>query len=348
MTRVRIALCLPLLITCSACSALNYPTGSDASEGSTTQSQQAPSAPVLVGLGFGVPENDLAETPEESAQKWSELTRRARLDRQAGRFEETREALEQAAAQLSHRPPANAQRRAVFGMRARLAIDFVALEEDENADALADQLFDEATREPELGGPALVDLAFLFAQRRGAEARQAGLPDSQLPLFRLALQASESEPASRNRLSLAYDISEAATRAGDHELARRAIDRAVLDAQTVEPADRDQLASLKIFKARIAMAQGDLVTAEASAVAANRIFEEIGAPSANRAVAEATLARALGEAGEIERARAIAIGAQARLDADPPLPIHASRIVLAELARLERAAGDLDAARAQF
>ena len=69
-----------------------------------------------------------------------------------------------------------------------------------------------------------------------------------------------------------HSISQISTAEGDHDLARRAIDRAVLDAQTVDPANKDQLASLKIFKARIALAQGDLLTAEASAASANRIF----------------------------------------------------------------------------
>jgi len=122
----------------------------------------------------------------------------------------------------------------------------------------------------------------------------------------------------------------------------------VLDAQTVAPSGLDQLASLKIFKARIALAQGDLVTAEASATSANRIFDEMGAPSVNRAVSEATLARVLAERGDIERARVIGFGAEARLDGDPPITGHPARVVLAELARLERAAGNVEAARAHF
>lgn len=348
MIRIQIASCLALLVASTACSVLNYPTESSGSKAAAEHSEQAPSAPILLGLGFGVPEDDLAATSEESALDWSDLTRQARANRQRGRFEAAREKLEQAATQLSARPASNAQRRAVFGMRARLAIDFVALKQDENADLLADQLFEEVEQEPELGGPAVAELAYLMATRRGAAAKETGLPVSQLPLLRIALLASEPASASMARLSLAYEVSEVATREGDHDLARRAIDRAVLDAQVVAPSDQDQLASLKIFKARIALAQGDLVTAEASATSANRIFDEMGAPSANRAVAEATLARVLAEKGDIERARVIGVGAAARLEGDPPITGHLARIVLAELGRLERAAGDSAAARVQF
>lgn len=348
MSRIQIASCLALLVGSTACSTLNYPTESSESKAAANHSEQAPSAPILLGLGFGVPEDDLTATLEEPALDWSELTRQARANRQRGRYEVAREKLEQAATQLSARPGSNAQRRAVFGMRARLAIDFIALKQDENADLLADQLFEEVEQEPELGGPAVAELAYLMATRRGAAAKETGLPVSQLPLLRIALLASEPASASIARLSLAYEVSDVATREGDHDLARRAIDRAVLDAQVVAPSDQDQLASLKIFKARIALAQGDLVTAEASATSANRIFDEMGAPSANRAVAEATLARVLAEKGDIERARVIGVGAAARLEGDPPITGHPARIVLAELGRLERAAGDSAAARVQF
>ena len=119
-------------------------------------------------------------------------------------------------------------------------------------DLLADQLIAEVEQDPRIGGPAFVDLASFVATRRAAEAEQAGVPESQLGLLVLALAASESETASEERMTLAFEVSEEAMREGDPNLARRAIDRAVLDAQTVAPLDLDQLASLKIFKARIA------------------------------------------------------------------------------------------------
>ncbi|MBJ21001.1 MAG: hypothetical protein GY910_24120 [bacterium] len=348
MTRVRIVICLFLLLASTACNSLNYPMPPSRSEQATAQSHEAPDAPVLLGIDFGVPENDIMTTGEEPAQEWYDLTRRARADRQRGDLEGMRDSLARAATLLSARPATNAQRRAVFGMRARLAMDFVSIGESEKADTLADQLFEDVEREPELGGPAMVELAYLFSRRRGAAAEEAGLPESQLPLLRIALLSSESASASRTRLDLAFEISGVATREGDHDLARRAIDRAVLDAQTVAPSDKDQLGSLKIFKARISLAQRDLGTAEASATSANRLFEEIEATSAMRAVAEATLARVLGEIGDFDRARAIGMGAQARLGGDPPVAGHPSRVVFAELGRLERAAGDLAAARSRF
>lgn len=353
MTRVRIASCLALLVASLACSSLNYPDTPDApgapgAPGAPDGSQAAPSAPVLLGLDFGIPESDIDASEEEIAQEWDDLTRRARADRQQGQFDAARDGLEKASIQLSMRAPSNAQRRTVFGMRARLAMDFAALGQDQTAEDLADQLFEEVEQEPQLGGPAIVELAYLFSQRRAATALEAGLPESQLPLFRIALISSESAAASQDRLSLAFEISNVASAEGDHGLARRAIDRAVLDAQTIAPSDKSQIASLKILKARIAIAQGDLATAVATATSANRIFAAIDAPSPQRAIAEATVARALAEAGEIERARAIAMGAQARIGGDPPLAEHSARLVLAELARLELAAGDPVAARSQF
>jgi tetratricopeptide (TPR) repeat protein len=328
---------------------MNYPTGgSESTATDAAQSEQAPSAPVLLGIGFGVPEDDLGVGSEESTESWSELTRAARNDRQQGDFDGARDKLEKAAIRVAALPAASAERRTVLGARARIAIDFVALKRDEEANVLADQLFEEAEQAPEIGGPAFVDLAYLMATRRRAEASEAGMPDSQLPLLRLALLASESANASNERLQLAFEVSGLATAEGDHNLARSAIDRAVLDAQTVAPLDLDQLGSLKIFKARIALAQGDLVTAEASATSANRIFDEMNAPSANRAVAEATLARALAEGGQAEKARAIGTGAQARLSGDTPIEGHPARIVHSELARMEVALGDSAAARVHY
>lgn len=307
-------------------------------------------APVLLGLGFGNPEEDWPElnetdgTNEDGGRSWYALTRTARIDQQQGKFEAAATHLEQAAMQLEARPPGNAQRRAVHAMRARLARDLLSVGQKEEADALAEVIFSEAESMPAIGGSATVDLALALASRRKAAAEEAGLPESQLPLLRIALLAAESNTPSLARMNMAYDVSVRALREGDAQLARRAIDRAVLDARVTAPSNLHQLASLKILKTRIAIAQGDLITAEASATSANRLFEEIDAQPANRAIAEATLARALSERGDIERARAIALGAQARLGGDPPIPPHAARAVLAEIGRLERAAGDSTAA----
>jgi len=314
----------------------------------------APEAPVLLGLGFGIPEEDrpgldeLAGESEGEGASWYDLTRQAREDRQLGNFEDAQEHLAQAALQLEAEPPSSSRRRAVHGMRARLAADLLSIGRDDDAEALAELLFEEAEDFPEMTGPATVELAAGYAQRRKAAAEEEGLTESQLPLLRIALLASEGERPTQNRLNMAYEVSTQAMNDGDYALARRAIDRAVLDARVVAPADLLQLGSLKIYKTRIALAQGDLITAEASAVAANRVFEEADAAPANRAIAEATLARALARAGDLERARAIAVGAQARLGGDPPLAPHAARTVLAESGRLERIAGDIDAARTFF
>ena len=354
-------LCLSLGTT--ACGSLNYPDPETSESNSPASSQidgvkrsRPPSPPVLLDVGFGVPEEDLAPDltsldpsgENGAAQAWFELTKRARLARSEGRFDDARELLEQASIQLTNRPPTNAQRRAVFGMRARLARDFDALDRKEESEALADVLFAEAVKSPELGGAALADLAHLIASRRDAKAKTEGLVESPIPLLRIALSAAENETPSQLRLSRAFEISQIAMREGEHDLARRAIDRAVLDAQTLASSDKDQLASHKIFKARIALAQGDLITAEASAAAANRLFDEMNAPPANRADAESTMARIVAESGDAERARAIIAGARARLDTKSPLPPYVVRLVLGEAARVERALGSLDESRALY
>ena len=348
-----LALPLALPLTIAGCANLSYEDDSRTA---------VVAAPVLLEVGFGVPEestppaasnpsgndDDLAlgdASNGERAKAWYELTREARVARKAGDFETAREALAQAAAQLDSRPPDNAQRRAVHGSQARLALLLIGAGQTEEAEELAEEVFAEAESDPLIGGPATVELATYFARSRANAAAEAGLPESQLPLLRVALLVAEREPASRSRLALAYDISQIATREGDHDLARRGIDRAVLDSKTLDPLDRSQLASLKIFKTRIALAQGDLATAEATGAAANRLFEEIDAPTENRAIGEATIARIIAERGDAERARAIAMSARARLGGDPPPTDYGTRIVLGELARLERAAGDLDAAR---
>ncbi len=341
----------------TACAALNYPTeGSEAPTPATaspataepSEAAASPEAPILLGLGFGESERSLAELEEGGERAWYELTRQAREDRQLGNFDAARERLDQAALQLAGRPAGNAQRRAVHGLRARLALDFAALERMDEAAALADALFEEVEAEPEIGGPATIDLALRFAQIRTAEANEAGLHESQLPLLRIALLASEDGSPSAPRLNLAYQVSQQAMNEGDIQLARRAIDRSLIDARTIYPGDLQQLASINIFRARIFRAAGDLATAEASAIAANRLFDEGGAGSDSRAVGEATLATIVAERGDEDRARAILAAADARLQSEAGLSDHAARTVLGESARVELALGNVEAARDFF
>jgi hypothetical protein len=336
----------------TACAALNYPTeGSEpAAPATPTPSEEAagPEAPVLLGLGFGESERSLAELGEGGEQEWYELTRQAREDRQLGEFDRARERLDQAALQLAGRPAGNAQRRAVHGMRARLALDFAALQRTDDSAALADALFEEVEAGPAIGGPATIDLALHFANVRAAAAEEAGLHESQLPLLRIALLASEDGSPSTPRLSLAYRVFQEAMTEGDLQLARRAIDRSLLDARTIHPGNLQQLASINVFRARVARAEGDLATAEASAIAANRLFDEAGADSDSRAVGEATLAVIVAERGDEDRARAILAAADARLQSEAGLNDHSARTVLGESARMERALGNPEAARAFF
>ncbi|MFO0689872.1 MAG: hypothetical protein U0900_14340 [Myxococcota bacterium] len=289
------------------------------------------------------------DAADEPARSWRELARLAREKTQEGQLDEANTLLSQAAMQLSDRRPTNTQRRTVFGMRAHLARDLAAYGKLEASDALADQLFEEARQAPGLGDAALVSLAQSTAERRHAEAIQAGRKDdSQLPLLALAFETAQSATASRERLALAFQVSGLALRAGELDLARRAIDQCVLDAQVLAPADRMQAASLKVYKARIALAQRDLATAEATAHAATKIFEEVGADGSNRGVAEITLAQVLAEKGELERGLELARTAYARLATDEKLVIHARRQIAAGLARVERLAGDANAAGGHY
>lgn len=285
---------------------------------------------------------------EETARSWRELAQLSRESVQTGEFERADELLAQAALQLKDRPPTHTQRRTVFGLRARLAHDLAALDETEKADVLTDLLFDEVRAEPELADAALVTLARATATRRGAAAREAGREESQLPILALAFDASQTGTASRERMELAFEVSGLALREENLDLARRAIDQAVLDAQIIAPADRMQAAALKIYKARIALAQRDLDTAEASAHAAVRIFEQQKADGSNRGVAEATLGQVLAEKGEHERALELGRGAYARLSGEEEIVPHAQRQIRACLARIEWLAGEREAAGSHY
>ncbi|MBY0399032.1 hypothetical protein K2X89_01970 [Myxococcota bacterium] len=294
-------------------------------------------------------ERSAEQAGQEPARSWRELARLSRERAQEGELEEANELLAQAALQVADRRPTSTQRRTVFGLRARFAHDLAALGKLEAADALADQLFEEARREPALGDAALVTLARTTADRRHAAALEAGRKDdSQLPLLTLAFDTAQSSTASRERLGLAFEVSSLALRAGELDLARRAIDQCIADARVIAPADRMQTASLKVYKARIALAQDDLETAEATAHAATEIFEELGADASNRGVAETTLAQIVAEKGDLDRGLELARAAYGRLSGSDKLVDHARRQISSGLARVERLAGEREAALAHY
>ena len=153
---------------------------------------------------------------------------------------------------------------------------------------------------------------------------------------------------SRDRFQMAFEISQQAQIDGDFDLARRAIEQTRADARILYPRDRSQAGSIEVFRARIALDQDDLEGAETAAIAANRIFEEIGAGSSERAIGEITLAQSLARKGETERASLVARTAEARLGEDPAVEGHPLRIVLAGLAEVEAASGNLQSARSYY
>jgi hypothetical protein len=225
-------------------------------------------------------------------------------------------------------------------MRARLAIDLADAGETGSADDLADQLFAEVEAEPELGGAGLVSLAVSVADRRPEASR--------LSYLRIAFTAAQTSTASRDRMQLAFRVAGEAFRNKDLALARLAIDLTLSDAQRIGPTRLNRIASIEFYKARIALAQGDLEAAENSAVTANQLYEETSANSAQRGVGEAVLAEILANRGATEKALVIARGAQARLAGEEPFDDHAKRLILASLARVELSAGESTPARAHF
>lgn len=312
-----------------------------------TSDTPAPSSNESVANASPPPLATGAEDPEpEPALTWSDLTRLAREHRVNGELDEARERLAQAAIQVRALPPTHARRRTVFGAQARLAIELADAGEIEFADELANELLAEAEAEPELGGAALVDLALSVADRRQ--------PEPQLPVLRVALTTAQAGTTNRNRMDLAFRVADEAYRENEFDLARRAIDQAVLDAQHIGPSRKERIASLELYKSRIALAQGDLEAAESSAIAANQIFEEISASPSKRGIGEATLAEVLATKGDGERALAIAGGAYARIaqiaqiGGEEPIQDHAQRVILASLGRVERSTGDSSSARIHF
>jgi hypothetical protein len=346
-----------ILLTTSACTSLNYP-DPESTPAKPVSSADSPATAQSTGVdGTKTPTTPepavippIAENDEsdEVARSWSELARSARRARQAGRFEEAAELLEQAAMQLSMRAPDNAQRQSIHGARARIALDLIRSGRTEEGEALAETLLAEAETEPAITGSATVDLAIAVADLRAQEAARDGLEISSLPLMRIALQASAKEKASKARLQLAYDISRLAEREDDPSLARWGIDLALEDARLLEPTKMGQLAALELARTRIAITQDDLVAAQESADEANRLLEEFGANAGNLALCESTLAHVAALKGDLDGARALAARAEDRLAGEARISPATRRIILAELARAARATGETETARRRY
>jgi hypothetical protein len=324
----------------SLCYAEDAENGENGADAGMTDNVDALNPPPSLNAIPEAAEQEVAPPDYERALTWNELTRLAREHRQLGELDLARERLAQAAFLVRPLPPTNAQRKTVFGMQARLAIDLADSGEITAADDLTSELFAEAEAEPELGGAALASLAVSVADRRP--------PESQLSILRIAFKAAEAGSASRDRLGLTFRVADEAYRGKDFDLARRAIDLALSDAQHIGPSKKERIASLELYKSRVALAQGDLEAAEMSAITANRIFEEVSASSSQRGAGEAALAEILAHRGVTQKALAIARGAHARIDGEEPLDDHSKRVILASLARVERSVGESASARIHF
>lgn len=355
---IRLVFCLLAPWLCLACIDLNYPepvqpdTAANANVVEAGGSAGGGAAPDSMSADTGAAAETSGATEAmaaiETGLAWNDLTALAREDRQSGNLDQARENLALAALQLQELPPSSIRRRTVFGLQAWLAMDFAEADRIAEADEFADELFAEAEAEPELGGASLVSLAQSVADRRAAAAGDADSPFSRLDLLRIALRTAQAGPANRERLELAAQVAGEAYREDALDLARDAIDQALADSMAISPTRRGEIAEIQVFKARIALAQGDLESAEAAAVAANVIFDAISAGAAQRGAGEALLAEALTRQGDIDRALTVARGAHARLDLGETIDGPTRRQILAALARVERQAGDLEAARAHY
>lgn len=320
------------LVFCVSCFSLNYPTEYPGSGDSTQPRNSDTSSGALV---------QGAEEPYlESPLSWSDLTRLAREHMKINELDQARERLAQAALQVQPLPATHARRRAVFGMRARLAMRLASADKIDSADELADELLAEAEQLPALGGSALVLLALSVNERRQAE--------SQLPLLRIAISAAQAGAANRDRMNLASRVATVAYQEKDLALARRAIDQAVADARLLGPSKKIAIAALELRKSQIALSQADLEAAETAATVANQMFEEAAASASSRGAAEAVLAEILANRGETEKALSLAKAAQARIDGEEPIQGYPQRLILGSLARVERMAGNFARARLHF
>jgi hypothetical protein len=345
---------IALLLLSSACTGLNYPEQprpeqADAADLAATANNGDPGISQASPEPAPPPTEPLEDqTAEEVPRSWSALSRSAREARQAGRFDEAEEALEQAAMQLSMRPGSDAARRAIHGMRARLALELLARGRNEAGEPLADALLAEAEAEPALGGAATIDLATEIVDLRAREARRDGLEISNLPLMRIAMQSASAEKPSRSRLALAYSVAISAEREQDLDLAHTAIDLALSDARVLEPLKLGQHASLELARTRITIAQQDLSTAEQSLRSAERLLEEINADAGSLATLEAHSAHLAALNGDRDRAIAKSEAARTRLESAPQIITSTRRIVLGELARAARAMNDRESSQGLY
>lgn len=319
------------------------PSASSASSPSTSPST-SPNAPERSEYGI---REALPVEPADETLAWNDLTRLARGHRLKGELPEANTRLAQAALQLQDLSPGNASRQAVFSQRARLARELIFTGEAEAGELLADELFAEADAGPAIGGASLIDLARDTIERRAAETERNFTEEEELRLLSLSFRSAQAGTATRSRVNLSFEVASLALHLDQIELARDAIDQAVLDARTTNPLDLDQAASLKVYKSRIALVQGDLETAEAAATGAQRIFENIESNASSKAVAEAALADVLTARGETDRALEIARAGQAR-STEEKLFQHADRTILGSLARAEAAAGLIEDARRHY
>lgn len=288
-------------------------------------------------------------SPEERELGWSDLTRLAREHQTRSELDEADRRLEQASILTSGLRTTHAARRAVFGIRARFAESLAAAGKIDRADVLADQLLAEAEAEPGLADTALVSLARSVAERRTKAARiraQEEAPDripdhvSQTRVLSIALRVAQSGRASRDRIQLAFHVSQEAYWDSDLTSARNAIDQAIADIRIISPTETRDLASLKLHRAHVAIAQNDLSQAIEDATQALRLFEEAEASSAQRGRSEATLARALAIQGDTDQAIVMARGAYMRLTDDEPIDPHSRRQIVSALARAEASLGN--------
>jgi tetratricopeptide (TPR) repeat protein len=285
----------------------------------------------------------LAAIASDDGLAWNDLTQRARAQIRRGELVEAEETLAQAAMQLASLPAWSTRRRTVFGLQARLATRLAEAEEIERADALANQLLELAAAEPEIGGAALISLANDVIRRR-SHADEPITAEEKLRILDIVLTTAEAGPVDRSRLEQAVTIAQQALLADAPDLARRAIERASLDARKLHPGDPHLHASIELLRARIALEQDDLATAQTSGRKAYEDFAETSAPAGERAIGEITLAQALARGGDLEQARTVADEAAARLEPGvektASISGYARRTILAGLSEIEELAGN--------
>ena len=394
MNRFSAPLVVVLTIFTSGCISLSYPeaespalTVEEDSEGASEPNWADPSGASATDNPSSAQQAIASARAEEDASRtelvWSDLLRQARQHQRLREYDEASQKLSEANALVSNLAASHTRRRTVFSARARLANLLARQGEIEKSDALTDELIGEAEREPNIAGPALVTLATSTAKRRTQDALSAAQEldqdaerdfAPQLPLLAVALHAAQEESASRDRLSLASLVSQAAFHEKDFSLARQGIDQAILDFDTLASTDNLEFATMLLQRARIAIGQGDFRRADDDATRANQLFDRHDATNGLRGYGEATLAEALVGLGDFENASAISRAAVLRIDTasdsrvDParesggdgteaeadaqitgaPIDAHTQRIILAAGARVEAAQGSVEAATSLY